>query len=312
VKDQILADVARRMLVDRVTIEVVGALREAGLEPVLLKGPVIARWLYDGPGERTYDDVDLLLGPRDFEAGTQVLARLGFVRGDEPAREVPLPAGQQAHAETWGRGGDAVAVDLHRCLHHTEHLPPAQVWDEVWGDHTLLDVYGTAVSVPAVRVRTLHLVLHLQPKDVPGTRAWTDLERAIDRVGRDDWAAAAELADRFGVRDDMGALLALVPGGAELAGRLDLSTTPSDALLQEHRRHAPAIAHVARNMRRRTPGEAVRVVGAKLSPSRIRQVAPEGDGRPSLVRAYAHQAARLPAAVRDWVRYRRAGGRSLR
>lgn len=311
--DAVLAAVGRRMLVDHTTLEVVGALRDAGIEPVLLKGPAIARWLYEQPGERTYDDADLLVAPDAFARAEQVLAELGFVRGEEPPRDVPLPAGQRPHADTWSRGGDGVDVDLHRCLHHTEHVPAQDVWDEVWRDHATLDVFDAEVSVPSIRVRALHVVLHLQPKDVPGTRAWTDLERAVERVDLGDWVGAVDLAEQFGIRAEVGALLALVDGGPELAGHLSLGTTPPDVLLQEHRRHAPAIPHLARRVQGRSPAEAVRVVAGKASPARVRAVsAPDEHGRTSLVRAYAHQLARLPGALRDWARYRRNGGRSLR
>jgi Uncharacterised nucleotidyltransferase len=45
---------------DAVTTEVVLALREAGIPSVLLRGPAIARWLYEDPTERSYVDTDLL------------------------------------------------------------------------------------------------------------------------------------------------------------------------------------------------------------------------------------------------------------
>lgn len=311
---ELLAGVARRMVVDHATLEVVGALRGAAIEPVLLKGPAVARWLYDRPDERSYDDADLLLAPADFAPGEDVLRRLGYERFEPPERAVPLPAGQRPHADTWTREDSTVAIDLHRCLHHTEHVPAQLVWDEVWRDRTTLDVHDTSLTVPSVRVRLLHIVVHLQPKDVPGTRAWIDLERAIHRVDREDWVAAVELADRFGVRAEVGALLALVDGGAELAEQLSLDTTPTDVLLQEHRRHVPAIPHLARRVKGRPAGETVRVVLAKVSLARVRAVTPLGEhGRVSLGRAYAHQLARISGAIRDWVRYRRrGGGRALR
>ena len=186
-------------------------------------------------------------------------------------------------------------------------------WDEVWSDRSAIEVFGMSVTVPGVRVRVLHVVLHLQPKDVPGTRAWVDLERAVDRASRADWAAAVELADRFAVREEFGALLALVDGGPELAEQLGLATAPPDALLQEHRRHAPAIPHLLRRVQGRPVGEVVGVLVSKASPARVRSVTPPGaHGRTSLARAYAVQLARLPGAIADWRRYRRQGGRSLR
>ncbi len=59
------------------TAEVASAFASEGIGTVVLKGPVLARWLY--PGEvRPYVDADLMVAPDDRARTVSVLKRLGF------------------------------------------------------------------------------------------------------------------------------------------------------------------------------------------------------------------------------------------
>ena len=92
---------ANCLRIDVATVEAVRAMREAGVRPLLLKGPVIATWLYaDDPARRPYRDVDLLVAVEQFDAARSVLGRLGY-------RFVSIPRwlhhGYLPHAECWVR-----------------------------------------------------------------------------------------------------------------------------------------------------------------------------------------------------------------
>ncbi|MEO6714059.1 MAG: nucleotidyltransferase family protein, partial [Mycobacteriales bacterium] len=56
---------ASTLAVDRLTADVVRALRAEGVEPILLKGPSFARLLYSSSELRPYVDADLLVAPGD-------------------------------------------------------------------------------------------------------------------------------------------------------------------------------------------------------------------------------------------------------
>jgi hypothetical protein len=60
-------------------------LTDAGLEPVVLKGPTLAA-RYPDPGLRPMDDIDLLLAPDQHEAGAAALVRAGWRVSHGPAR----------------------------------------------------------------------------------------------------------------------------------------------------------------------------------------------------------------------------------
>src|SRR5919198_4186645 len=70
-------------IVDSVAAEVVSALHDADVEPVLLKGPVLDRWLYERRAPRIYADVDLLVGRSEADRAGEVLAGLGFAEQQE-------------------------------------------------------------------------------------------------------------------------------------------------------------------------------------------------------------------------------------
>src|SRR5437764_4658153 len=89
-----LLGVGHSLLIDRVTAEVVDALRAEGVPCVVLKGATVARWLYSDATARPYSDADLLVPPAALSSAEEVLGNLGF----EPERgQSELPAHWSMH-----------------------------------------------------------------------------------------------------------------------------------------------------------------------------------------------------------------------
>ncbi len=88
--------------------EAMGALCEAGLEPVVLKGAVLGSLLYAHPALRPGHDLDVLIPPGGLDRARAVLAGLGYAR----QRRNGLLAGAFSHEEAWRR--DDTVVELHR------------------------------------------------------------------------------------------------------------------------------------------------------------------------------------------------------
>jgi hypothetical protein len=215
---------ALRLRVDSWTAEVVSAMRARGIRTVLLKGPVIARWLYGGlPAERVYCDCDLLVGPDDTVSARALLAELGF-----RAQEHPLIEVDEHHARIFLRADDDANVDLHRTLHGMEHLAPQRVWAMVGRHLTQLDVGGAAVDVPDPVLRTLNVALHPGPADGPASQPWQDLELALERVDDTTWQAALGLARELGIERELAARLRRLTAGTQLADRLMITTRGSE------------------------------------------------------------------------------------
>lgn len=74
-----LRHVGGSLKIDWITGQVVARFRDAGIDPILLKGPVHARWLYpEEPSRRSYGDADLLVPPAELSICEGRLAEMGF------------------------------------------------------------------------------------------------------------------------------------------------------------------------------------------------------------------------------------------
>src|SRR5437868_1405389 len=69
-------------VLDRAAAEVLGALGEAGVDALLLKGRGLATLLYGAGYGRSFSDVDLLVAPAELDAAKRALARLGYAEAD--------------------------------------------------------------------------------------------------------------------------------------------------------------------------------------------------------------------------------------
>jgi hypothetical protein len=133
--------------------ELVGALNDAAIVPVLLKG---AATLFAGPyadnGTRMMRDIDLLVPAPVRDRAIAVLRRTGYV--------LARGYGEAHHAfGDFARAGDPAAVDLHVELVDPRHLLRAA---EVRSRGTVHDPAGMRFIVPSPTDRVLHNFLHGQ------------------------------------------------------------------------------------------------------------------------------------------------------
>lgn len=202
---------ALTLRVDSVTAEVVTAMREAGIQALVLKGPSIAAWLYRD-GVRPYEDSDLLVAPASYRQAGAVLRELGFR---------PLGYSWHHHSETWRRGRDSSIVDLHRSLIGISASPDA-VWEELATDTDTLRVGGIDVEVLRVPARALHVALHVAEHGRDLGHPLEDLARALRVADEDVWRDAANVARRVDALPAMAVGLRFNPAGVRLAERLEL------------------------------------------------------------------------------------------
>jgi hypothetical protein len=106
-----VAAVAHKLLADVTTARLLAALRQAGVRAIMLKGPVVAEWLYQG-AVRLYGDCDILVSEEELDAAEAVLEDLGFcIVGGEP-----ILNDRPWYARCWTRTRDGPAIDVHRTL----------------------------------------------------------------------------------------------------------------------------------------------------------------------------------------------------
>jgi hypothetical protein len=102
-----LSSAARAIRVNTLLLRSVDALAAAGVVPVLLKGPALARRYYPEPFHRATTDVDLLVSREQVEAASRVLEGLGLAR----VPERPGHGGEHTHHREFQ--GAAGLVELH-------------------------------------------------------------------------------------------------------------------------------------------------------------------------------------------------------
>ena len=192
----------------------------------MLKGPSIARWLYDEGESRPYGDVDLVVSPSRFGDAEVIAGGLGF-------RHIKLgdQLDEASRHRSWFREQDGVCIELHRNFTGI-NVTDQQFWDELATktDVLPLGVLEVSAEVPGVPARALLIGLHAAAHGPVGTPL-ADLERALRRLPDSVWNDAAELARRLRAEPTFAVGLSLVPVGAALACRLNLDLEASTETL---------------------------------------------------------------------------------
>jgi hypothetical protein len=209
---------ASSLHLDAVTAEVVGTLREAGVDSILLRGPAISRWLYEDEAARSYVDTDLLIAHAELERAEKLLSGLGF---SDLTVEGVLARDRPTHAHTWARRRDGVAVDLHYTLLGAQ-VEPEKVWDLLSAETEAMSVGGTMVDVLQAPGRALIVALHAAQHGVDLGKPLEDLARALELLPGQVWDDASALAARLEATEAFATGLRLLPSGEGVAQRLGL------------------------------------------------------------------------------------------
>jgi Uncharacterised nucleotidyltransferase len=293
----------RTLIVDRITVEVTRAFEAAGIPSVLMKGPVVAQWLYEPDEVRGYGDSDLLIRRQDWEKAGEVLTSLGFA---EEISEMAHPRMESYASDPWYRGPTKEDnVDLHATLYGIGADMDA-VWELFSSTAVPIEVAGEQVKALGLPARTAHVALHIaQHQD---GKARVDLERALARVDEQGWREAAEVARRLDALPAFSNGLKQLPEGAALAERLgvaDARSVPMDLRASG----VPLTEGLHELLEARGLRGKARVVLSELAPNPtfMRWWSPLARrGRLGLIAAYIwrpiYMLLHVPAALRELVR----------
>lgn len=214
--DESFRDVARKLAIDRLTVEIVTAFAEHGIETLLLKGPVLGKWLY--PNEvRLYCDSDLMVGPQNRAQAVSVLECLGF---HEHHPWMPSPLSLDPGGTAYQRGEDK--VDLHCVLPGLEGNP-SMIWSSLIARSEDFVLDGTRIRVPDRDALLLHVCLHAaHHANYVECKAFEDLRRAVVRATDEQWDRSLELARAYSGLGAFAAGLRVAPEGMLQARRLGI------------------------------------------------------------------------------------------
>jgi hypothetical protein len=194
--------------------------RRAGIAYIVMKGPVLMQQAYDGPAQRHFFDLDVVVHEAEVDAAQAVLEGLGYRLwgGDRYLGFAPTGAGDLARATHVMRAAlkrfahelafvtsdrSRLPIDLHWHLMPRGRIRvrPAQLWENT----TTMAVGGLDVRVLDPEATLLHLTTHAW-----SNRPWgftllhlCDVAWALRRL-RVDPERLVRLADRWGGRGDLG------------------------------------------------------------------------------------------------------------
>jgi hypothetical protein len=248
----------RNLAIDLLAAEIVAAFDREGIASLVLKGPVLAAWLY--PNElRPYGDADLMVAPGDWERAVGVLGRLGFADHLGPLEH---PRMESFASTAFLRGEDN--LDLH-CTVHGLDGDPGQIWESFLAGSEKEEIGGTELRVPGRAALALHVGLHAA-HHVEG-KPLEDLRRAIGRADEDTWRGALELARRLDGLPTFASGMRLLPEGAELIRRLGVEDEVRSARHEIRFEGVPTAEGIDALLRPGLgPGERIRIVFGELFP----------------------------------------------
>ncbi|MBL7491215.1 nucleotidyltransferase family protein [Frankia sp. AgB1.9] len=192
---ELVHDAADAVLIER--------LHQAGIRPILLKGPVTAHRLY--PGEyRPRADCDLLVASGRLAAARAVAVAAGY-----------CPREPSPHAQAYCHPNGQV-LDLHWTLPVVS--PPAErVWATLSRHRVAFALGGTAVDALDLPAHAFHLLVHTAGAPARSSGARRDLDRAVAAFDLATWRGALEVADELDAR---AAVIAALRTGSPACWRL--------------------------------------------------------------------------------------------
>lgn len=188
------------LLLERRLLGAYGALRSAGVDVRVLKGPAVARLDHPDPSWRAFGDVDLLVPGAQFDAAGRVLAARGATRRFAEAR--PGFDARFGKAVTFVED-DGIQIDLHRTF-ATGAFGLGVDLDALFTASDVVTIGGEEIATLIRRHRFLHACFHAalgdqEPRlvalrDVAAFVLATDLDLDAARAEADRWGAGAVVA----------------------------------------------------------------------------------------------------------------------
>jgi hypothetical protein len=156
-REAAIEGVAREVLQHRELLRVLEGFAMAGVEPLLLKGAVLAYTHYPRPALRPRGDTDLLVPDSCVAAAEGALGELGY------ARNPGVSGAYIAYQSSWtGRDGSGMShhVDLHRRVNNAQVLARALDCAELAARAVRVEALGPHARAPAPAHALLLACMH--------------------------------------------------------------------------------------------------------------------------------------------------------
>lgn len=209
---------ANNLKVQAELLQLLAALDDAGVQPVVLKGVPLVRAVYGRLDARFIGDNDLLVTAEQLDPALATLSSLGY----RPRAAYPEIELQHDGRTSFVRAAAAAAhVDLHLSAFEPRLFPvPAEL---VWAEREGVELEGRRTSVLSKPAALLHLAAHFVQHHCAERRVLVDVARAWGAWGEPALQPRLrELAQCWGLMDplmfslwaaaDLGLLRRTAPG----------------------------------------------------------------------------------------------------
>lgn len=256
--------ISMRVLADLANVAPI--LDAAGVEWMIVKGPVISERLYPEPGLRAFDDLDLVVQAGSFARAIDALESAGVSILDQNWRLLRREMRGQLHLTL--RHG--TLLDLHWHLINRDRMQFAIRMEEIFERSRLVEVAGLSVRTPDVVDTLVHLCVHASLSGANRLIWAKDVERAI-LAERPAWDAFVVRARSWGAGHASAAMLAraarmfAAPVPAEVPKALGapvrrfLDRAATRALHAERSRGSRSSAAIAARLAARAPAASTAV-----------------------------------------------------
>jgi hypothetical protein len=211
-KDNEVADVAGVLLLDVALKRTLEALERRDIGAIVLKGPVLARRLYDSAAFRPYHDVDIVVHAEQLDLASRTVLELGFI-------EIPYEA-EVARAAFESSGAEE---PFHRMFVSTKqralvevHADPLQlglkpkVEDDRWERAVPTPALGPGALALSDEDQLVQLCVHAHKHGFSRLIWLKDLDLFVRRLGAAlDWRSVDDVSRREGVRSSIWYALSL-------------------------------------------------------------------------------------------------------
>jgi hypothetical protein len=137
-------------------IEVLAALAQAGIHPLLLKGTPLAYTIYSSPALRDRGDTDFLISRKELEATETVLAKLGYQRRNAVSGQfISTQCSFSKHYH-----GLSHVLDVHWKISNAQIFAQALTYSEMAAQAIAIPSLGPYARAPGLVHALLHACLH--------------------------------------------------------------------------------------------------------------------------------------------------------
>lgn len=170
---------------------IIGPLVNAGLEPLLFKGPAVAQ-LYPEPGLRPMDDIDVILPPSQFNIALSAVKGAGWTEAAERT-------GEHYDAYLLHPRVPDLPLELHRDIAVRGQRPNRLTGEDLWQLRVPGDCFGASAYLLPPEENLVALAAHAAKPFHQFQRLMWSVDFAVVIGSSDlDWGRVQEFADRNG------------------------------------------------------------------------------------------------------------------